>query len=262
MKALVTGENLCFSYEGKKVLQDVNFTIKYGDFLAIIGPNGGGKTTLVKLILGLLRPQTGCVKICGQPPANARNVIGYVPQYIDHNYSFPATALDVVLMGLYKPQRRLHRFYSFTNKKKLSIKALEALNSLGVEELAERKISELSGGQRQRVLIARALVAEPELLILDEPTASLDTHAQTSFLQLLQEVNKECTILVVSHDLLGIATYAKTVACVNKTLHYHSKISSSGELIEAFYSTKNADCQVEQLRQQLPVLQEEIYPNV
>ncbi len=264
MNPLVDSKDICFSYGKQAVLQDINFTVNRGDFLAVIGPNGGGKTTLIKLILGLLQPQCGQIKICGQPPRNATNVIGYVPQYIDHNTSFPATALDVVLMGIFHPRHRLARFFSFTSKKKEREKAREALATLNIDALAERKISELSGGQRQRILIARALVAEPELLILDEPTASLDTHAQTAFLELLQEVNKKCTILVVSHDLLGIATYAKSVACVNRTLHYHNNISSSGELIEAFYATadKDANCPVEQLRKQLPALQKEVYPRV
>ncbi|PID74268.1 MAG: ABC transporter [Desulfobacterales bacterium] len=265
MSALVEASGICFSYGGQVVLQDIDFTINRGDFIAVIGPNGGGKTTLVKLILGLLSPRSGAIQICGKPPGSARNVVGYVPQYIDHNYSFPATALDVVLMGLFQPRRRLARFTSFSAGKTQKAEALETLASLGVAELASRRISELSGGQRQRILIARALVAKPELLILDEPTASLDTQAQTAFLKLLQQVNRNCTILVVSHDLLGIAAYVKSVACVNRTLHFHSAVSSSGELIEAFYSTAmaaKASCPVEQLRQQLPVLQQEISADV
>lgn len=264
MPPLVFCNNICFSHGSQVVLQDVNLTINRGDFLAVIGPNGGGKTTLIKLILGLLQPQKGQIKVCGKHPKNAANVVGYVPQYIDHNTSFPATALDVVLMGLFRPQQRLARFFSFAYKKKEREKAINTLAALDIDNLAERKISELSGGQRQRILIARALVAEPELLILDEPTASLDTQAQTAFLKLLQEINKKCTILVISHDLLDIATYAKSVACVNRTLHYHNNISSSGELLEAFYATTNSNihCPVEQLREQLPLLQKEISPHV
>ncbi len=258
--SIVEGRGVCFSYGSQMVLEDIDFTVNRGDFLAVIGPNGGGKTTLVKLILGLLSPQRGWIKICGQPPGSAGNVVGYVPQYINHNHSFPVTALDVVLMGVFEPRRRLARGNPFSARSEQKAKAMEALAALGVAGLAGRKISELSGGQRQRILIARALVAEPELLILDEPTASLDTQAQTAFLELLQQVNSSCTILIVSHDLLGIAAYVKSVACVNRTLHFHSAVSSSGELIEAFYSTAmaaRASCPVEQLRQQLPVLHKE-----
>jgi zinc transport system ATP-binding protein len=235
---IVQIDDLYFYYNGQEVLTDINLTVNKGDFVSIIGPNGGGKTTLLKLILGLLTPSRGTVKIKGKAPAKNGTVIGYVPQVINHNLNFPASALDVVLMGKYDPGRR----FRFRNKKKDRQEALEALAQLGMADQAGRKITDLSGGQRQRVLIARALVTRPELLVLDEPTASLDTKGQTDFFSLLKELNRHLTILVVSHDLLIVSSYAKSIACVNKRLHSHETVGSTGELMEAYYS-----CSVEEV---------------
>jgi zinc transport system ATP-binding protein len=235
---IVQIDDLYFYYNGQEVLTDINLTVNKGDFVSIIGPNGGGKTTLLKLILGLLTPARGMVRIKGKPPAKNGMVIGYVPQIINHNLNFPASALDVVLMGKYDPGRR----FMFRNKRKDRHEALEALAQLGMADDAGRKITDLSGGQRQRVLIARALVTRPELLVLDEPTASLDTKGQNDFFSLLKELNRDLTILVVSHDLLIVSSYAKSIACVNKRLHYHGAVGSTGELMEAYYS-----CSVEEV---------------
>ena len=224
--------DLCFSYSGKEVLHGIDMVVEEGDFIAVVGPNGGGKTTLLKLVIGLLKPTRGTVRLRGRRAGKQALEIGYVPQQIDHNLSFPATALDVVIMGKHLPQNRL----SFGRAAKDREDGLAALEKMGIGGLAGRKISDLSGGQRQRVLIARALVTEPELLVLDEPTASIDSRGQTEFYQLLQELNKDLTILMVSHDLLSVSTYAKSVACVNKRLHYHRMFESSGELLDAVYA--------------------------
>ncbi len=234
---IVQIDGLYFYYNGQEVLQDINLTVNTGDFVSIIGPNGGGKTTLVKLILGLLPPAKGTVLIHGKPPAKNGTVIGYVPQYINHNFNFPASAMDVVLMGKYDPSRR----FIFHNKRKDRQEALAALEQLGMADHAGRKITDLSGGQRQRVLIARALVTKPELLVLDEPTSSLDTKGQTDFFSLLKKLNRELTILVVSHDFLIVSSYAKSIACVNKRLHYHQTVGSSADLMNAYYA-----CSVEE----------------
>jgi zinc transport system ATP-binding protein len=224
--------NLCFSYNGQEVLSDINLTIQAGEFVAIIGPNGGGKTTLIKLILGLLVPNKGTVRVNGKAPGKGGALIGYVPQQINHNLNFPASALDVVLMGKHDSSKR----WSFFGNRNDRNAALAALEKMGMGRYAERKITDLSGGQRQRVLIARALVCNPELLVLDEPTASIDTKGQADFLHLLKDLNRELTILMVSHDLLVVSSYAKSIACVNRRLHYHNAIGSNVELINAFNS--------------------------
>lgn len=235
---IIEVKDLSFYYNGQEVLHDINLSVNQGDFVSIIGPNGGGKTTLVKLLLGLLVPDKGTVRVNGKVPGDNGAVIGYVPQTINHNLNFPASAMDVVLMGKYDPKKR----FSFTNSKKDRQEAHQALEKMGMGGYGGRKITDLSGGQRQRVLIARALVTEPELLVLDEPTASLDTKGQTDFFSLLKELNKELTILVVSHDLLIISSYAKSIACVNKRIHYHQQVGTTGELMEAYYS-----CSVEEV---------------
>ena len=224
--------DLCFSYSGKEVLHNIDLDILEGDFVAVVGPNGGGKTTLLKLIIGLLKPTRGTVRLAPDLPNKKDLEIGYVPQQIDHNLSFPATALDVVIMGKHVPEKRVR----FGRTRQDRQDGLAALEKMGIGEFADRKISDLSGGQRQRVLIARALVTRPELLVLDEPTASIDSRGQTEFYQLLQELNKTLTILMVSHDLLAVSTFAKSVACVNRRLHYHQAFESSGELLDAVYA--------------------------
>ncbi|MCP3892107.1 MAG: ABC transporter ATP-binding protein [Desulfobulbaceae bacterium] len=257
---IVEIEGLYYHYNGQEVLRDIQFTVNTGDFVTIIGPNGGGKTTLVKIILGLLTPRRGTVLVNGKKPGENGAVIGYVPQYINHNLSFPASAIDVVLMGKYDPKKR----FRFGNKKQDRKEAFEVLGKLGMANLAKRKITDLSAGQRQRVLIARALVTNPDLLVLDEPTASLDTKGQTEFFELLKILNKDLTILVVSHDLLVVASYAKSIACVNKRLHYHKSVGTTGELMDAFYSCSVEEvCPVEHVMRKIPIkVQSEIRPHV
>ncbi len=224
--------DLCFSYSGKEVLHEINLSVNKKDFIAVIGPNGGGKTTLLKLVLGLLKPTRGNILLNGKPLGSNNATIGYVPQQINHNLSFPATALDIVLMGKYRPEKR----FAFTSSKQDRRDAIDALEQIGIADFAHRKITDLSGGQRQRILIARALVNKPELLVLDEPTANIDTKGQEDFYNLLQSLNKTQTIFMVSHDLLSISSYAKSIACINKRLYCHQSFSSSQELLNAFYA--------------------------
>jgi zinc transport system ATP-binding protein len=241
--AIVEIADLCFSYSGKEVLHGIDLVIDEGDFVAVIGPNGGGKTTLLKLVLGLLKPTRGSVKVAGRAAGSRGAEIGYVPQQINHNLSFPATALDVVMMGKHQPSKRL----KFVASRQDRLDGMAALEKMGIEAFSDRKISDLSGGQRQRVLIARALVTRPELLVLDEPTASIDTKGQTEFYTLLKALNDELTILMVSHDLLSIASFAKSIACVNRRLHYHKMFKTSGELLNAYYACSvYEDCPVTQ----------------
>jgi zinc transport system ATP-binding protein len=241
-------KDLSFAYHDEPVLEAVNLEIRKGDFIAMIGPNGGGKTTLLKLILGLLRPKRGIVRVNGARAHQASACIGYVPQDVHINRSFPITALDVVLMGKLDPRKRWAR-NSAANRRD----ALAVLEQMGLKARADRKIGELSGGQRQRVFIARALVTQPRLLLLDEPTASIDTKGQADFYALLKELNAEIPILVVSHDLLVVSRYIKSVACVNKRLHYHDQAEITGEMLETMYPcTVEESCPVELVAHGLP----------
>jgi zinc transport system ATP-binding protein len=245
---IVEIKNLDFAYNGETVLKDVNLTVRQKDFMAIIGPNGGGKTTLLKLVLGLLTPLKGTVRVDGKSPQDASPCIGYVPQDVHTNRSFPITVIDVVLMGKLNPKKRLSR-RSAANRRD----ALAALERMEMAAYADKKIGILSGGQRQRVFIARALLSRPKLLLLDEPTASIDTKGQADFYQLLKELNHEITVLVVSHDLLVTSRYVKSVACVNKKLHYHDQAEITGDILETMYPcTVEEVCPVELVAHGLP----------
>ncbi len=246
--SIIQIQNVWFAYNGKTVLQDVSLNIQPGDFIAMIGPNGGGKTTLLKLMLGLLRPDQGSIKVLGGPTEKASHHIGYVPQDVHINRSFPITAIDVVLMGKLRPGKRWALSPAQDRRE-----ALDALDRMEITDCANSKIDALSGGQRQRVFIARALVAQPEILLLDEPTASIDARGQAEFYRLLKALNKDITILVVSHDLVAISTHVKSVACVNKRLHYHNQAEITGEMLEEMYPCIDEEvCPVELVAHGLP----------
>ena len=193
-------ENLSFSYGPVSVLENANVCIQEKEFISVVGPNGGGKTTLLKLMLGLLEPSSGSLSIFGQSPETGRRQIGYLPQYAKLDSKFPVTALDVVLMGRLGITQSLG-FYSKADR----TLAHDMLERVGLGKLYGRPLSALSGGQQQRVLIARALVSEPRLLLLDEPTSSLDDYVEQELFDLLQELNKELTIVVVSHDVAYVS---------------------------------------------------------
>ncbi len=223
---LIELHHVCFSYNAQPVLRDVSFSVFPKDFLAIIGPNGGGKTTLLKLILGLLRPDSGTIRIFGRDPKQASTGIGYVPQDTSTNRDFPITVSDVVRMGRLGLQKKTPRQYSSDSDAVRH--SLELVDSWSDRD---RRIGFLSGGQRQRVFIARALASEPEILILDEPTANLDAEGQQRVYNLLRMLNEHLTILVVSHDLSSLLAHAKSVAHVNRTLHLHAgPVTSPGTL--------------------------------
>jgi zinc transport system ATP-binding protein len=239
---------LNFSYTSQPVLQDVNLEINAGDFLAMIGPNGGGKTTLLKLMLGLLSADRGRIRVFGKPPKEVSHRIGYVPQDVHINKDFPISVLDVVLMGKLKPGRGWSR-----HSQEDRMAANQALEKAEMADFHGRRIGELSGGQLQRVFVARALVTEPDLLFLDEPTASIDTKGQREFYALLKELNQTITIVVVSHDLMVVSGYVKSVACVNQRLHYHGHAELTGEMIELMYHcTAEEVCPVELIAHGLP----------
>jgi len=207
---------LSFAYAKQVVLEDINLTVERKDFLAIIGPNGGGKSTLLKLILGIYEYSNGTITILSDKSKNSSSQIGYVPQDTNINIDFPIRVIEVVLMGYKSKKRRLFGY----GKDELN-SAISALEQVGMEGFVHHKIGSLSGGQRQRVMIARALCANPEILILDEPTSSIDIGGQKEVYQLLKRLNKEITIIVVSHDISVILEYANRVAHINRKLSYH-----------------------------------------
>ena len=227
---IIEVHDLWFSYNGNLILKEVNLKIHPGDFLAIIGPNGGGKTTLIKLMLGLLKPDRGSIRVFGRPPREVVPRIGYVPQDIHINKGFPISVLDVVLMGRMRGGGGWRRF-SNTDR----MVARKALERIEMWEHRRRRMGELSGGQSQRVFVARALVAEPELLFLDEPTASVDTKGQTDFYDFLKELNKTVTIVVVSHDLMVLSSYIRSVACVSQQVFFHDAPEITKDMLEMAY---------------------------
>ncbi len=227
---IIEVSDLWFSYNGIPILKEVNLTIHQGDFIALLGPNGGGKTTLLKLMLGLLKPEKGTIRVFGKSPEQSAPRIGYMPQHLHFNQSFPISAFDVVLMGRLKPGQGWSRY---TRKDKLA--AAEALKRVEMWESANRRVGELSGGQQQRVFIARALVDEPEVLFLDEPTASVDSKHQTDLFDILKQLNEEVTIIVVSHDVGIVSSHVKSVACVNQQLFHHDHAEINQEMLELAY---------------------------
>lgn len=222
-KKIILAKNLSFSYASQTALDKVSFVVYEKDFFGIVGPNGGGKTTLLKLILGLLQPEKGEISVFGKSPKESRKMIGYVPQYARFDFDFPISVEEVVLTGrlgistVFGPYRAEDRAAAY-----------EAIKAVGVTHLSGRRLGSLSGGERQRVLIARALVSNPSLLLLDEPTASVDIGAEESIYELLKALNSRITIVLVSHDIGFVASYVDKVACINKTLVCHpaSKLTS------------------------------------
>ena len=209
-------DDLSFTYEKEPVLEHINLTVKEKDFLAIIGPNGGGKSTLLKLILGINDYKKGSLKVLGNPPKESLTQMGYVPQNTNVNTDFPIKVIEVVMMGHVDGKRPL-----FGYGKDEVLCAIGALKQVGMADFAQTKIGSLSGGQRQRVMIARALCAHPQILILDEPTSSIDITGQREIYELLKQLNKHITVIVVSHDISVILEYANKAAHVHKTLSYH-----------------------------------------
>jgi zinc transport system ATP-binding protein len=225
-------KNLSAGYENEIVIENINCDIYNGDFFGIIGPNGGGKSTLLKVILGLLKPISGTAKIFGQTPELGRKNVGYVPQYSEYDKQYPISVWDVVLMGR-RSIRGFHPIYSSEDKKA----TIQALKKVNMEKYRKRHISELSGGQRQRVFIARALVSNPKILLLDEPTASIDKDLQTNFYNLLRELNKKVTIVLVTHDIGVISSYVTRVACLNHYMFTHDDEKMiSKEMLEKTYN--------------------------
>lgn len=234
-RAVVEFENVSFSYPagpGHPVLENATFTICEHQTACIIGPNGGGKTTIINLILGAIRPATGSVRVLGADPLLARTRIGYMPQYMQFDQLFPISVLEVVLMG------NLDRHPFGRYGAKLRQAALAALEEMEIQHLANRHFGALSGGQRQRTLIARALVSKPALLLLDEPTANVDPAFQAEFYSKLHSFRDQMTVIIVSHDLGFVSQQMDSVICVHRSVRLHPTANITGQVIQELYGSE------------------------
>ncbi len=223
-------EDVWVHYDGIPVLEGVTLSIAEGDFLGIIGPNGGGKTTLLRVMLGLVKPTQGRVSILGTSPERSRTEVGYVAQTPLFDRDFPISVGEVVLMGRYN-RTGLFRRYSREDRRV----AQEALQTVDMLEYRHRQIGQLSGGEQQRVFIARALAVKPKLLLFDEPTASVDPAVQAEFYELLERLKQQMAIVLVSHDISAVSIYVDSIACLNRQLFYHGSKEITPEVLEATY---------------------------
>lgn len=236
-------EQVSFHYGDKYVLENINLSIENESFTALVGPNGSGKSTLLKCILGVLKPQKGTIRLFGTKVEefDEWERIGYVSQKANSfNSEFPANVFEVVSMGLFR-QKGLFRFLNQKDKEKV----YEALRIVGMEEFVKKNIGELSGGQQQRVFIARALVSNPDLLVLDEPTVGIDAKSVAIFYELLEYLHKEkkITLLLVTHDIGVVTDKVTNVICLNQHIHFHGDVAAfehlqkSGELTNIYGHT-------------------------
>lgn len=233
-------KNVSIKFKEISVLHDINLKVEENDFIAIIGPNGGGKSTLLKIILGLLKPDAGQVKVFGRDPHDARDLIGYLPQKISFDPEFPINVFETVLSGRYRGM-----FKNYLKEDKNAV--INALKDVELLELKDRQLSKLSGGQIQRVFIARAIVREPKLLIMDEPMASVDPEMQNSFYKLLSRLKDKMTIILVSHDVGAVSSHVNKIACLNRELFYHGPVEESAEGLEEVYK-----CPIELISHGIP----------
>ncbi len=227
----ISVKDVNFFYNGTPVLEKVSFDVGKGEFLSVVGPNGGGKTTLLKLILGLIRPNSGMIWVLGMAPERARGCIGYMPQQAQFDPQFPVSVMDVVLMGTIC--ERSVGIYSKKDRRA----AERSLSEVEMSKYIKHSFSELSGGQRQRVLLARALISRPQILLLDEPTANVDMGTESKLDRILREMSQHITILMVTHDLGLVSDVAHRVLCVNRKVVVHPTSTLSGKIIQDLYGT-------------------------
>ncbi len=228
MKKIVEIKNMSAGYNGQRVLKHVSLSIFDNDFIGIIGPNGGGKTTLLKVILGLLKPSGGRVEYY-LSDGNKKLNIGYLPQQFSTDRKFPISVGEVVLSGMLR-RRNIVRSYSKDERGR----AWEVLARMGIGGLSGKAFGELSGGEMQKALLARAIISSPQLLLLDEPNTYVDQVFESELFDILEELNKSMAIIVVSHDAGMISSYVKTIACVNGELHYHPSNEINNEILKAY----------------------------
>jgi zinc transport system ATP-binding protein len=227
MAHLLKMHSLSASYDTNTVLEDINFTVNENDFIGVIGPNGGGKTTLLKVILGLIRPVSG--KITFNNDLINGNSIGYLPQISTGDANYPVTVTDVILSGMMIRKRIISRM-SASDKKRAHV----IIDELGLSDMEHSSLAELSGGQLQRVFLGRAIIGNPRLLLLDEPGNFVDSTFESDFYEKLKELNSRMAILMVSHDIGMISSHVKSYACVNRKLHYHPSSEISNEQLLAY----------------------------
>ena len=252
MSTIIKIEHLHAGYEGKEVLSDINLTVTSDDYLGIIGPNGGGKTTLIRLILGLMKPTSGTIRFFKEEKRKGETrqdkeekgetrqdkhlkevkeiSMGYLPQYNALDKQFPISVYEVVLSGLSKSKKLLARYTKAQHQQ-----VLDTLERMQLTDLKDRHIGALSGGQLQRVLLARAIVAKPDVVILDEPNTYIDRRFQKQMYEMLEQINKECAIIIVSHDIAEVLNNVKHIACVNHHLHYHDTADMPREKLEEHF---------------------------
>ena len=247
-REVISIRHLWAGYEHEQVLEDINLSVYELDFVGLIGPNGGGKTTLIKVLLGLLPAARGEVRVMGKPVREGRRYIGYVPQVVQLDRDFPISVWDVVRMGRLGRRRLLRRYTGEDD----AIVA-QALRQVEMLDLRGSPIGELSGGQRQRVYIARALATQPKLLLLDEPTSSVDPRVSANIYDLLRELNERTTILLISHDMGAISAYVKTVGCLNRRLFYHGEGQITPEMLDLTY-----ECPIDLIAHGVP---HRVFPN-
>jgi len=229
MESLLEIRDMSAGYDKEVILRDVNLAVQPNDFIGVIGPNGGGKTTLLKTLLGLLPPIKGEIVFNESMREGAHHHIGYLPQVNRIDKKFPITVFDVVRSGLMSRKRLIGRYSRMENEQANSL-----LEEMGIAGLKKKAVGELSGGQLQRVLLCRALVNRPKLLILDEPNTYVDNQFERELYERLRKLNDKMAILLVSHDVGTITSYVKTIACVNRTLHYHPSNKISTEQLAAY----------------------------
>lgn len=233
MKKILEIRNITVGYEDKpSVLKDVNLDVLQNDFLGIIGPNGGGKTTLLKTILGLVKPAAGEISFFKDGIKTDKINIGYLPQINQIDKKFPISVHDVILSGM-TIQRKMFSPYTKEQKSRVGVIA----KKMGLEDLLHRPIGALSGGQLQRALLGRAIIDNPDLLILDEPNSYVDKRFETNFYKILEEINRDTAIIMVSHDVGTVISLVKNIACVNEGLHYHLGSNITTNWLEETYSS-------------------------
>lgn len=229
MSAAIEFKHVDFAYEQRRVLADVSFAVEPCETVCLVGPNGGGKSTALRLMLGLLEPQAGEIRLLGQAPRQAQSRVGYMPQHLSFDPLFPVSVEEVVLAG----RLRGHRMGFFSREDRRI--ARDCLAEMELEEVRGEPIAALSGGQRQRVLIARALAVQPDVLLLDEPTAMVDAHLETRLLAKIRSLHRRMTLVLVSHDAAFVAALVERVFCVNRTVTEHSADALTAETMQELY---------------------------